>query len=89
MITGLYSHFSDEELAKESILQSEKVLNAANEEELEDEECRLFIIEALIDFRKALAARSNALPEPEEAKIFPPRRIGFPRAKYAKQRTKQ
>ena len=59
MKNGMYANFSDEELIRESILQGERVRNATNEEELEDEEHRLFVIEAMLDYRIALAKRMS------------------------------
>lgn len=84
-----YYELSDEGLVKESILQGQRVQASLNDEEREHEEHRLFVIEAMLDYRIALAKRMSERivdEEPQEVKkILRPRRTGFPRAKYTKQ----
>jgi hypothetical protein len=88
-----YYELSDEALVRESILQGQRVQASLNDEERGEEEHRLFVIEAMLDYRIALAKRMSERAdqeredqEPQEAKkILRPRRTGFPRAKYTKQ----
>ena len=84
-----YYELSDEALVRESILQGRRVQESLNDEKREHEEHRLFVIEAMLDYRIALAKRMSERivdEEPQEVKkILRPRRTGFPRAKYAKQ----
>ena len=88
-----YYELSDEALARESILQGQRVQASLNDEEREHEEHRLFVIEAMLDYRVALAKRMSERAdqeredqEPQEKRqILRPRRTGFPRAKYERQ----
>ena len=88
-----YYELSDEALVRESILQGQRVQASLNDEERSDEEHRLFVIEAMLEYRIALAKRMSERAdqeredqEPQEKRqILRPRRTGFPRAKYTKQ----
>jgi len=84
-----YYELSDEALVRESILQGRRVQESLNDEERSEEEHRLFVIEAMLEYRIALAKRMSERivdEEPQEIKkILRPRRTGFPRAKYTKQ----
>ena len=84
-----YYELSDEALVRESILQGRRVQESLNDEERSEEEHRLFVIEAMLEYRIALAKRMSEriVDEEPQAKrqILRPRRTGFPRAKYERQ----
>jgi hypothetical protein len=88
-----YSELSDEALVRESILQGQRVQASLNDEERSEEEHRLFVIEAMLEYRISLAKRMSEREdqeredqEPQEVKkILRPRRTGFARANYTRQ----